>query len=425
MENDTKASDENDTLNDNPNANGHSSIICALLRLCNKDEKEEERMEKETFSETKKITPKEEAARDRIQSELESYPATLANIIYDAPCFQKVLLTKKQSKLIIHIIGASVEAELWNMTDTSKKQTKLLHSYAEALSDLAESFSIPSIHLVFIGPSCPSKNMHISQKIPTYPQKKKKFESILHVHTYSYIYNETLRKELSQSSDLPSSKPDIIALFNPGFTCTDYDWEETLSSLPSFSQSSSKHQLKEVEDGTPFLITTNTEMEAVLDCQYLFDRGCISELPLMVQAMINAENEYGPTEGRGRDEDDNDEEHEMINTEEDNNNSMIFFGENPYAGSRIRQSGTMANDVFVKNMFMFGGPSLSKMKRTKLPSSTKYQNKSKDQKKKKRKNSSDIEEDIDHHPREKKKTKSKKYKVVGKGNSKKNNPALI
>jgi hypothetical protein len=35
--------------------------------------------------------------------------------------------------------------------------------------------------------------------------------------------------------------------------------------------------------------------------------------------------------------------------------SNAFFSENPYSGSRVRQSGTMANDLFVKNRWMLGG----------------------------------------------------------------------
>ena len=36
-------------------------------------------------------------------------------------------------------------------------------------------------------------------------------------------------------------------------------------------------------------------------------------------------------------------------------NSEVMFGENPFAGSRVRQSGTMANDLFVKNRWLLAG----------------------------------------------------------------------
>jgi hypothetical protein len=36
-------------------------------------------------------------------------------------------------------------------------------------------------------------------------------------------------------------------------------------------------------------------------------------------------------------------------------NSDVVFGNNPFAGSRVRQSGTMANDLFVKSRWMLAG----------------------------------------------------------------------
>ena len=34
-----------------------------------------------------------------------------------------------------------------------------------------------------------------------------------------------------------------------------------------------------------------------------------------------------------------------------------FFNANPFCGNRVRQSGTMANDLYVKSRWMFGGMS--------------------------------------------------------------------
>ena len=57
-----------------------------------------------------------------------------------------------------------------------------------------------------------------------------------------------------------SSPPpaDVVVFFNPGFTCPDYDWSNALSS---------------VDTGTPFLKTTNTELEAFADLRYLVEGG--------------------------------------------------------------------------------------------------------------------------------------------------------
>lgn len=67
---------------------GHSAIICALLSLCNDDEAVEEgRGESLDFE-------KRNATIDRLASEFESYPATLANVIMDGPCYQDTLVKK-------------------------------------------------------------------------------------------------------------------------------------------------------------------------------------------------------------------------------------------------------------------------------------------------------------------------------------------
>lgn len=124
------------------------------------------------------------------------------------------------------------------------------------------------------------------------------------------------------------SKPDIVVFFNPGFTCPDYEWSEALKACQSRD-----NRIK-----TPFFVTTNTEMEAMADVQFLHQHGYIESLPSMV-ADIVGEGELDPedvTLDRAKD-------------------STIFFGENINAGIRVRQSGNMANDLFCKNRYIFGG----------------------------------------------------------------------
>ena len=41
--------------------------------------------------------------------------------------------------------------------------------------------------------------------------------------------------------------------------------------------------------------------------------------------------------------------------EEEEDGCTFFFGENPYSGMRVRQSGTMGNDLYVKNRWIVGG----------------------------------------------------------------------
>ena len=454
--------EEFDTEAPPSNANGHGSVICALLRLCNQDEDEEEAMEQENpkfnlsdknKNKNKKTTSrKQEEARDRVRSEYESYPATLANLLMDGPCYQPMLQKCSAStknnhshnngngnggdseglSLTIHIIGASNEAELWNANANAsangrkKALSRVFDSYAEALTDLAENYSIPSINLVFVGPDCPEKlrasrtlklsSTSTSEK--TKQQKKKSLsESRLSFYTHASMYNASFLQQLSSENENENlSKPDVIVFFNPGFTCPDYNWEDVLQNLPSKKNSSS----------TPFLITTNTEMEAVLDCQYLLERQCISSLPPMIQAMIDAEtgdmNESDKSPGHYDNDNDNDIEEEEDGENYVESNDGMFFGENPYAGSRVRQSGTMANDVYVKSMWMFGGASLSPMVTASKPQKKRKESSAK--KSNSQNNGGDSKEQ-DEEIRHEKKKRKKTHKVIGKGNSKKKNPALL
>jgi len=121
-------------------------------------------------------------------------------------------------------------------------------------------------------------------------------------------YNKTI---LSKKS-VPS--PDIVVFFNPGFTVPDYSWEEALLTVPQ---------------GTPCLATTNTELEGVADIELLFELGIITELPAALAIMLRGE--------------------DLAETAD------TFFSVNPHCGNRVRQSGTMANDLYVKNRWIFGG----------------------------------------------------------------------
>ena len=120
------------------------------------------------------------------------------------------------------------------------------------------------------------------------------------------------------------SKVDIIVFHNPGFTCPDYDWTKTLASIPK---------------GTPFLITTNTALEGIADCQFLLENDLLQSVPPMLADIFG--DEVSPTP--------------PIKDEDDGPPTGPFFNENPFCGNRVRQSGTMANDLFVKNRWMLGG----------------------------------------------------------------------
>lgn len=294
------------------NALGHTSVICSLLNLCNDDEAIENG-EGNTLDPTAR-----EAAIIRVRSEYESYPATLANVLSDGPCYQEALKRLHRQKLTIHVVGASENAELSCGPENSSVKSMSVHSavckdYAEALAELADRCKVQSIELLFIGPECP--HTPLNESVPIHYLDKSVGNLI--VRSIRSIYNqESLEHE---------TKADFVVMYNPGFTCPDYpNWNETLQYIPN---------------GTPFLLTTNTEMEGIADCQYLLDQDKIQSLPPVIAEIFGV---AVTTNDGDLDDDPTDD-------------STSFFSVNPFCGSRVRQNGTMANDLFVKNRWMLGG----------------------------------------------------------------------
>ncbi len=351
--------------------------LCRLLNLCNDDETAEDNLYNPT--ETKSTTTikqnnnniqKEEAAKYRVQTERESYPATLFNmLISDGPPWLIESLTRRlrykeevrspdakggerkrrgkrdrQSlsqeettarsgrELVLHIVGASVDSELWGWdgTTTSYTHNEMLDAYAEASTNVLSYLknfidSVDAIRLVFVGPDCPKPSdggdddetivCRLNKSIPG-------SKTILHIETHCCNYGE---------NDATFPDPDAIIFFNPGLSCPDYDWSKALSTASSYPSS------------TPFLITTNTEMEGFADIKCLVDGGYVAskELPMYVLETVGVET---PSDNGRYNEDDDDEQ-----------NKKFFFCENPYAGLRVRQSGTMANDLYVKSRWVMGG----------------------------------------------------------------------
>jgi len=280
---------------------GHSAIICILLAICNDDEAVENGHDQAMES------SKRTAATDRLISEFESYPATLANVLIDGPCYQDALHKAAGGTLTIHVIGASTDSELWVGHPDPSQESRVFQCYAEALAEAAERFRLQRIQLYFIGPDCPEKDTESQVKVPL--MQGSKCDCLLETKTIKSDY--TKNALLSNSV----SNPDIVVFFNPGFTCPDYKWEEALNSIPK---------------GTPCLTTTNTELEGVADVEYLYESGFVSELPAGLATML-------------------------LGDAPDDVNMDIFFSVNPHCGSRVRQSGTMANDLYVKSRWIFGG----------------------------------------------------------------------
>ena len=280
---------------------GHSALICALLCTCSDDDLVEVGDGKVLVDE-KRI-----AALDRIISEFESYPATLSNVLLEGPIYEKTLNNHYGGDLVIHVIGAGVDSELWEGHPKNLREKEVFECYAEALAELADKNKLKAIHLTFVGPDCPKKN--IKETVPIPHTRKGKFNSELNVMTKKERYNEFL----FEGEDL--KQPDIVVFFNPGFTCPDYNWKEALASI---------------KIGTPYLITTNTELEGIADIQFLVDNSFISDLPPGLANMLNMKSN-------------------------DDHDGTSFFSVNPFCGDRVRQSGTMANDLYVKNRWIYGG----------------------------------------------------------------------
>ena len=162
MEEQDEGGEEDEYL---PIQHGHSSIVCALLRLCNKDEAVEDKLfRKGGGGALLRDNDDNDASMDRVRSELESYPATLANVILEDPCYERVFLSKKNNneksskQLVIHVVGASLEAELWSNVSAAQE------AYAGALESVTEQNKrLERIHLIFVGPDCPKQNMRQSQ----------------------------------------------------------------------------------------------------------------------------------------------------------------------------------------------------------------------------------------------------------------------
>lgn len=297
---------------------GHGSIICTLLKLCNNDEavNEETKDDTTTLVALANDAAAKEAAIDRVRSEFESYPATLANVLLQGPMYEPAIKASSKN-LVIHIIGASHDGELWDTP--CMKQDDVWNAYADALAELAESRRLDTIELHFVGPDCPKQDNHETRNMKGVEGTAGR----LIARTYHGEYNLELLKQNEVS------KADIVVFFNPGFTCPDYTWKDALAAIPT---------------GTPFLMTTNTEMEGIADCQYLLDNDLIQDIPPMLAEIFGSEVTPGAA------------------SMEDDDGTGPFFNENPFCGNRVRQSGTMANDLFVKSRWMLGGVLASKTK---------------------------------------------------------------
>lgn len=117
----------------------------------------------------------------------------------------------------------------------------------------------------------------------------------------------------------------------------------------------------------------NSELEGIADCQFLMEQDKIQRIPPGLADIFGLCSEV---------DDDHMEEQENVSS---------VFSENPFCGNRVRQSGTMGNDLYVKNRWMLMG----------------------------------IIGSFESSEISKKESHSKRMKTASSGNSKLQNPALI
>jgi hypothetical protein len=383
-----RSTDGSSSIPQQPSALGHSALICSLLRLCNVDEMVDDKYtitngdsDNVMLKRRKKLSITEEEWRDseyRVRSEYESYPATLANILAEVPCYKRLFLGADQGSssprtLTIHIIGSQDGSELWADSKNSPLGADYTNAYVDAFTEMilhqeetnsSSFFKISTIHLVFVGPDCPSslqrrlRTIHFGKRTSNANTTKTPIAGECQVifdvcpqeyhqaafsnsnskacTTHTKIVNESGNQK-QQPVQMLLPKANLVVFFNPGFTCPDYSWEKTLQYLSKTTTSPAY-----------FLIATNTEIEAILDCQYMHRHGLITDLPSWAldhdeDCSIAGMNSSSSSSSSS------------MAASSSNSSHSIFFCENPYCGMRVRQSGTMANDLYVKSRWIFGG----------------------------------------------------------------------
>ena len=170
----------------------------------------------------------------------------------------------------------------------------------------------------------------------------------LHFELHSMSYEEKCKIDKADINNPPS--PDLVVFFNPGFTGEfEEDWRQAFEC---------------VKIGTRFLASTNTELEAIAEIEHLSGLGLFKK----------------PTEM----EDDNEDiSYSNANSTHDDDEDVdmagkSFIANNPWCGSRVRQSDSFANDLYKKNYMLYGGTFLGtkteqkeKIKKTTTKTTTK------------------------------------------------------
>ncbi|GMH78360.1 hypothetical protein TL16_g07769 [Triparma laevis f. inornata] len=217
--------DLNNLSDDEEEAQGHTPAVCKLLSSCSSPDK------------------------DSCRSELESYPSTLSNLLLSHPSFEPILFSSSSSSsrkaFQVHVVGAEKGSELWT-EEGSFGACGWREAYAEALDEVCEVAGIKSFELVFVGLNLEEKGVErLSNKVSACCINSK-YEDL-------------------KPSNFVKTTPDLLTLFNAGFTCPDYDWAGTLQSV-----------LSNAIGTIPFFATSNSELENLNDVEWLDSNGFCS-----------------------------------------------------------------------------------------------------------------------------------------------------
>jgi hypothetical protein len=285
-------SDFEDGSDEPPAGLGHTKAVCSALSTVVADD----------------IAEENDDATDNNTSELESFAATLSNMLLSHPSYETLVQQggstneKNRRVLQVHIIGAEEGSEV---TDAFEEM------YGDALDDLCGQFSL-DVELVFVGPGLAS--LKAANKLAKPLKLSSNIKAYLVPRNYEDFMTET---GAVTATEFVRSTPDLVVFFNPGFTCQDYSWSDALKVIP---------------EGTPFIAATNTFMEGLGDGDWLHDNKFIAK---------------------------------PIEEVSESDNVPAFVGPNPWSGTRVRQSGVFANDLYVKNSVVLGGVLVGGGKNTK------------------------------------------------------------
>jgi hypothetical protein len=168
----------------------------------------------------------------------------------------------------------------------------------------------------------------------------------------------------------------------------------------------------------PFLVTTNTELEGYADIKVLLDGGHININTVSRDILEAIDYPIDKSNGsRNKNKQYNDEFEEQV-----------IFGMNPYVGLRVRQSGTMGNDLFVKNRWIICGlfQKMSSIRpTTATPPTCNKRNKSITDSRNKDDDDDDDDDDDIGEEKSRKRQRNENDNGGGDKNAKKKNPALI